>query len=157
MKTIRIAGQQFDLLTDQEAKQETADCNHVWQYRRKEVVVNPAAQFVKGYGQHLVTVDICDGHICRKCGLFRIESEVEKAVKTGEFERILTQRNRTGRRTICELLRELHDAIDDRVMRDKVDMCLLIAKKMNDKLAQYVGYNTLAEWYDEETGEFKRE
>lgn len=155
MKQIKIAGHPFELLTDYEAKLETAKCNHVWQAHRKEVVVNPAAQFVKGYGQRLITVDICDGRICTECGLFEIESEVEKAVKTGEFERILTQRNRTGRRTICELLRELHDETDDEAMRDKIAMCLLIAKKMNDKLVQYIGYDRLAEWYDEETGEFR--
>lgn len=149
MKPIKIAGQKFDILTPVEAKHETKDCVHIWIPLKKEVVVNPAREFVRGYGSQFVTVDVSEGRICRVCGLFEPSSELANAINTGEFNRILKQRNKK-RKTICELLRELHEELTDQAQIDKVSVCLLIAKKMNDKLTQYVGVNRLAEWYDED-------
>lgn len=74
-------------------------------------------------------------------------SGLEKA----ELERVL--RFRTPKRTICQLLRELHDDLKG-AQREKVGKCLLMAKKMDGKLVEYVGRHYHKDWYDER-GEFK--
>lgn len=72
------------------------------------------------------------------------------SLKTKEIQRIL--KFRTPRRTIRQLLRELHDVSSDE-QRDKVEDCLLIAKKMDEKLRECAGARYTDSWYDEK-GEF---
>jgi len=75
----------------------------------------------------------------------------ESGLEGAELRRILAFR--TPKRTICQLLRELHD--DTRgAQRKKVAQCLLIAKKMDAKLIEYAGRQYTKGWYDER-GRFK--
>ena len=74
----------------------------------------------------------------------------ETGVETDELRRILAFR--TPKRTICQLLRELHDVLGG-AEREKVEQCLLIAKKMDRKLAEYAGRRYTDDWYDSK-GEF---
>lgn len=149
MKQVKIADQRFDILTQYEAIHETKGCDHDWEQITKEVIVNPAREFVRGYGSKFVSVEIATGRICRECGLLEVGNELETAIKTGKFDRIL-KRPREINHTICSLLRDLHEQIEDQAQQEIIDICLLIAKKMNDKLVQYVGVNRLAEWYDDD-------
>lgn len=146
MKTIKIAGHNFNILSLIEAKELTKDCNHKWQKATKEVIVNPGMEFVEGYGNQLVSVQIAQGKRCSKCGLLEIETELDKAIKSGKLKRILTQRSK--QKTICEMLRELHDELPQ--YRNKIDTCLLVAKKMNDKLVEYAGTTHAKDWYDKD-------
>lgn len=69
----------------------------------------------------------------------------ESGLEGEELEKVL--RFRTPKRTICQLLRELHDTLkgDERA---KVAECLLIAKKMDSKLVEYAGRRYTDGWYD---------
>lgn len=62
-----------------------------------------------------------------------------------ELEKILSFRTPT--KTLCQLLRELHDVLDGE-QREKIETCLLIAKKMNKRLVEYAGNQYSKEWYD---------
>lgn len=81
-----------------------------------------------------------------------LKEERNKLIRAGSFDaeelkRILSFR--TPKRTLCQLLRELHDVTDGEE-RAKVDQCLLIAKKMDAKLMEYAGRPYAEDWYDEE-------
>lgn len=67
-----------------------------------------------------------------------------------QIERILKMRS--PKRTICQLLRELHDDADW-AEREKIERCLLIAKKMDDRLMECAGRQYHKDWYDDD-GEF---
>jgi DNA-binding transcriptional MerR regulator len=75
----------------------------------------------------------------RRDGLLRDAGLTQK-----ELERILRMRSRD--RTICQLLRELHAALDG-AEREKVEQALLIAKKMDAKLVEYAGKRYNKDWY----------
>lgn len=74
----------------------------------------------------------------------------EAGLDKKELQRILAFR--TPRRTICQLLRELHDVLrgDE---QEKVADCLLMAKKMDESLRDCAGARYTDDWYDEK-GEF---
>jgi len=133
MREVKIAGLRFELLTPEEEAAFVGGCDHEWGPCNKEVVVNPAMEFVKGYGSQYVSVLIASGRRCAKCGAFQIDRE-ETGTSQGDFERIVQRKSH--RRTICQLLRELRNEVDDAA---KVDQCLLMAKKMNDKLTEQCG------------------
>lgn len=71
---------------------------------------------------------------------------------TTEIAQILAMR--TPKRTLCQLLRELHDVLGGE-QREKVEQCLLIAKKIDSKLRGYAGSMYSESWYDAQ-GKFKR-
>lgn len=71
---------------------------------------------------------------------------------TAEIAQILAMR--TPKRTLCQLLRELHDVLGGE-QREKIEECLLIAKKMDNKLRGYAGSMYSESWYDAQ-GKFKR-
>lgn len=146
MKQIKIAGIQFEILSQSEAQEHTKNCSHYWIKTTKEIVVNPAREFVKGYGSNFVSVVVADARICSKCGLMEIDSELEKAIRSGKLDSILKRPSR--QQTICQLLRELHNELPK--YRETIDTCLLIAKKMNDKLVEYSGTTHAKDWYDNE-------
>jgi len=73
----------------------------------------------------------------------------ESGIEGEELKRILAFR--TPKRTICQLLRELHDTLTGDE-QEKVGKCLLIAKKMDRKLRGYA-HRYMKDWYDDE-GEF---
>lgn len=151
---VSIAGLKFRLLNTDEAREHTADCRHEFVPLDKEVVVNPAREFVEGHGSHFVAVRIAQGRICKKCGFFEPVGEVERAIKSGKLQHIL--RHPSRQRTICQLLRELHKSVVSGDDQRKVDQCLLIAKKMNDKLVGYCGVGYAKDWYGED-GEYVEE
>ena len=64
-----------------------------------------------------------------------------------EVRRILAMR--TPKRTLCQLLRELHDVLGG-VDREKTEQCLLIAKKMDRRLVEYAGQQYVDTWYDKD-------
>ena len=68
-----------------------------------------------------------------------------------QLQRILAMR--APQQTLCQMLRELHTTLGAS-SKTKVERCLLIAKKMDTKLAQYAGVGYAASWYDAQ-GEFK--
>jgi hypothetical protein len=149
MKTVTVAGLKFEVLTPEEEAQATRECEHSWERAQKEVVVNPAGEFVRGYGCKFVSVLVAEGKRCSKCGTF---VPTESAIETsqGGIDRIL--KHHSYRQTICERLRELRGDIPEPLW-PKIDLCLLMAKKMNDKLTKYAGTNWEAAWYNER-GEF---
>jgi len=148
-RIVKLAGLEFELLTDAEATKETIDCKHEWELSSRDVIINPGGEFVKGYGSGFVSVRIAHGRRCGKCGLFEAESEVDKYVQTnreklGKYLQLKPARNKT----ICEDLRQLRKVVDKKYI-PLVDSSLLKAKKMNDKLVEYAGKNYTASWYDE--------
>jgi hypothetical protein len=149
MKTVAVAGLKFEVLTPEEEAAATKECEHVWEPATKEVVVNPAGEYVRGYGCKFVSVLVAEGRRCAKCGTFETGDSVLETSQGG-IETIL--QHRSYRRTVCELLRELHAAVSAD-LQPKVESCLLMAKKMNDKLTKYCGTNWEAAFYNER-GEF---
>ena len=147
MKTVAIAGLKFEVLTPEEEAGATLGCAHEWEAAQKEVVVNPAMEYVVGHGCRFVSVLVAEGKRCAKCGAF-VPTESALETSQGTIDRIL--KHRSYRRTICELLRELRQGAQDEA---KVDLCLLMAKRMNDKLTKYAGTNWEAAFYNER-GEF---
>lgn len=147
MRKVKVAGLSFNLLDPEEEKKLTECCEHEWEPHSKEVVVNPAMEFVEGYGCDYVSVLIASGRKCKKCGTFVLERD-EEGTSQGDLRRIL--RYRSYRRTICELLREIRTEVD---CVSKVDQCLLMAKKMNDKLSEYCGRGWEDKMYNKR-GEF---
>ncbi len=147
MKQVTVAGLGFEVLTPDEEAAATKDCAHEWEPAQKEVIVNPAMEYVRGYGCKFVSVLVAEGKRCAKCGAF-VPTESALETSQGDIKRIL--QHRSYRRTICELLRELRAEVSDTV---KLDLALLMAKKMNDKLTKYAGTNWEAAWYNER-GEF---
>lgn len=75
----------------------------------------------------------------------------ESGLEARQLEHIL--KFRTPKRTICQLLRELHGELDGQ-QQAKVGQCLLIAKKMDRKLMEYASRKYSKDWYDKE-GEFR--
>jgi hypothetical protein len=71
-------------------------------------------------------------------------------VNKSDIAKILSFRNPS--KTLCQLLRELHE-ISNEAQRAKIEQCLLIAKKMNAKLVEYAGKHYSKDWYDAD-GEF---
>ena len=55
--------------------------------------------------------------------------------------------NRTPKRTLCQMLREMHDRAVG-TDRTEIEMCLLIAKKMDVQLRRYAGAAYSDSWYD---------
>lgn len=149
MKTVAVAGLKFEVLTPEEEAAATKDCAHEWEPAQKEVVINPAGEFVKGYGCKFVSVLVATGKRCAKCGTFVLE-ESELETSQGDIDRIL--KHHSYRQTVCERLRELRSAVSEE-LQPKVDLCLVMAKKMNDKLTKYAGTNWDACFYNER-GEF---
>lgn len=148
-RTIKVAGLEFDLLDETEARQETANCKHEWELSSRDVIINPGGEFVKGYGSGFVSVRIAHGRRCGKCGLFEAESEVDKYVqanreKLGRILNLKPVRNKT----ICETLRQLRKVVDKEQV-PMIDYCLLAAKKMDKKLKDTAGPRYTATWYDE--------
>ncbi len=143
MRTVAVAGQKFEVLTPDEEAAATKDCQHEWGPAAKEVVVNPAMEYVTGYGCKFVSVLVAEGRRCTKCGTFVPESGTAETSQGG-LDRIL--QHRSYRRTICELLRELRDEVKDTA---KLDQCLMMAKRMNDKLSKYCGTNWESVLYNE--------
>jgi hypothetical protein len=47
------------------------------------------------------------------------------------------------------MLRELRELVGNE-HTNKIDMCLLVAKKMDDKLKENAGRNYTRKWYDED-------
>jgi len=81
-----------------------------------------------------------------------LKDERDKLLRTSglmsaEIERLL--RMRTHKRTLCQLLRELHDVLGG-TDREKVEQALLIAKKMDERLVHYAGQDYTTTWYDRE-------
>ena len=148
MRGVKIAGLTFNLLTPEEEVEHTKGCDHEWEPHNKEVVVNPAMEFVEGYGCNYVSVLIASGRKCKKCGTFVPERD-ESGTSQGDLSRILE--HKSYRQTICQLLREIREEVD---CTSKVDQCLIMAKKMNDKLSEYCGRGWENSMYDEK-GEFR--
>lgn len=74
----------------------------------------------------------------------------ESGLGVQELQRILAFR--TPKRTLCQMLRELHDTTNGK-QQEKVGKCLLIAKKMDSKLREHAGGLYMQNWYDG-NGEF---
>lgn len=55
--------------------------------------------------------------------------------------------NRTPKRTLCQMLREMHDWAVGRD-RTEIETCLLIAKKMDVQLRRYAGAAYSDSWYN---------
>lgn len=70
----------------------------------------------------------------------------ESGIEQDRLQAILKMRS--PNKTLCQLLRELHKTVDD-IEREKVEQCLLIAKKMSDKLIEYAGKSYTKDWYDQ--------
>ena len=75
---------------------------------------------------------------------------VSSGLMAEEVRRILAFR--TPKRTLCQLLRELHD-VSGGTDREKIEKCLIIAKKMDARLVAYAGQQYTEGWYDA-NGEF---
>ena len=69
----------------------------------------------------------------------------DSPMQQAQLQRILAIR--APQQTLCQLLRELHVALDT-PHQAKVDQCLLIAKKMDAQLERYAGMGYAASWYD---------
>ena len=70
---------------------------------------------------------------------------VSSGLMADEVRRILAFR--TPKRTLCQLLRELHD-VSGGNDREKIEQCLIIAKKMDARLVSYAGQQYTKGWYD---------
>ena len=70
---------------------------------------------------------------------------VRSGLMAEEVRRILAFRTPT--RTLCQLLRELHDRSGG-ADREEIEKCLLIAKKMDARLVSYAGQQYTKGWYD---------
>lgn len=60
---------------------------------------------------------------------------------------------RTPKRTLCQILRELHDEADEN-NKVKIEQALLIAKKMDARIISFAGQHYTDSWYDKD-GKFK--
>lgn len=70
---------------------------------------------------------------------------VSSGLMAEEVRRILAMR--TPKRTLCQMLRELHD-VSSGTDREKIEGCLIIAKKMDARLVAYAGQSYTEGWYD---------
>ena len=70
---------------------------------------------------------------------------VNSGLMAEEVRRILAFR--TPKRTLCQLLRELHDTSGGND-RKTIEQCLIIAKKMDARLVAYAGQQYTKGWYD---------
>jgi len=143
----RIAGIEFNVLSLEEEHARTIGCVHEWEPITKEVVVNPAMEYVEGYGRRFVSVKVATGKVCRRCGQIIVESDATQT-SLGDLQRMIQYRSH--RRTICQLLREIRGQVEDPA---PVDQCLMMAKRMNDKLVEQCGRDFEPGWYNEK-GEF---